>query len=182
MLRKLKNNNKGAFTTWQKGWMLLILFFVFTFAIDICILALEIATESHQLSYVAEKLSFQGGFIGATSEGAATWTNKDIYDYFSRSFIRFGTDGVHLHFKLVAKEGGSTVVIINTNSGAPVQSNYKSRSKVGVNQISKTYGEEASLTLSFDHKLFFSSRVFPFLIPIHTYQLTERYYNLYINS
>lgn len=179
MLKKLKNNNRG-FTNWQKGWLYLIAFFVFTFVLDFAILGIEIITTSHQLNYVAEKLSFQGGFIGGSSS-QTYWSNKDVYDYFARAFARYGVDGTKLHWSLrVQENSGKSGTIVDTASGT-MNLHYVSggRSSTGINS---SYGVSGQLTLVFQHRFWFSSRVFPFINPINSYSLNQRYQCLYIND
>lgn len=182
MLKKIKNNNKGAFTIWQRGFLYLILFCVFTFAIDICILGLEILTTSHQLAYAAEKLSFQGGFIGANPPNSNHWSNEDFYDYFNRSLVRFGVDGVNYHWSLYSNEDGADVRIVDTDSGSPINLSHVSSPRVGVNQISSNYAKDYVLTINFQHKYFFSGNVFKFSSPVNTYTLSQRYKCLYVNG
>lgn len=182
MLRKLKKNNKATLTIWQRGLLYVILFCVFTFALDICILGLEVLTTSHQMAYAAEKLSFQGGFIGSNPSSASYWSNEDFYNYFNKSLYRFGVDGVNLHWSLYVNENGQSKRIVDTDSGSPINLSYVSSSRVSAGQISPNYGRDAYVQINFQHKYFFSGNVFKFPGTVSTYTLTQRYQNLYING
>ena len=176
MLKKL--NNKGAFTLWERGFLYIILLCIFAFALDICILCLEIHTTSHQLAYVAEKLSFQGGFIGAKSPSSQYWSNQDVYNYFNKSMVRFGVDGKNLHWSLYCN--GDRV--IDTNNGEIVRMNYTNGSRVGVGQLAPHYSKSCSLTVNFQHKYFFSGQILKLNPIVKQYTLTNRFHCLYINN
>lgn len=178
MLGKLKNNNRGAFTLWQRGFLYVVLFCVFIFALDVCILALQILTTSHQLAYVAEKLSFQGGLVGANAPNSNYWTNEDIYNYFNRSMIRFGVDGKTCNWTL-SVDGTE---IINAKAGGVTKLNAVSGNKVSEGNISSNYASSSVITIWFQHKYFFSGNVFRFPSSTNGYYLTNKYQNLYING
>lgn len=175
MLRKLKNNNTGAFTSWQRGWMLLVLFCVFTFALDVCMLGIEMLTMSHQMAYMAEKLSFQGGFRGQGGDGATIWSNRDFYNYLGRSLRRFGINGNKGTWSLSC-DGGH---VMGTNG---CDDGYRNSEKTGYGSISYGYGVEHKINLNIQQPWFFSSRVFPFLSGVRSYNLSERFYSLYLNG
>lgn len=182
MLKKIKNNNKGSFSLWQRGFLYIVMLCVFTFVLDICILCLELQTTSHQLAYVAEKLSFQGGFIGSKTPSSQYWSNSDIYNYFNKSLVRFGVDGKNLHWKLYVNEGGADINIIDTENGQIIKTGYVSGGKKPPGEVSKNYTVSSKIMIYFDHKYFFSGKVFGLNPVVKRYCLTDRYINLYINN
>ena len=183
MLKKLKYNNRAAFSQWQRGYMYMIMFFVFTFCLDIMLLALQFLTTAHQINYVATKLSFQGGFIGQITGSAKYWSNEEIYTYINKSMVRFGIDGINYHWWLwdVKPGGGSTTVVATDGIGCNY--GYKNRnSHYGAGEVASSYNTEKLIRIGFNHKYFFSFRVFHYNSSTHVYYLTHRYQNEYING
>ena len=184
MLKKLKNNNKGSFTQWQRGWYWIIAFCVFLFALDILFYCLQVIVTNHQLNYVADKLAYQGGFL-AGSSSTYYWSNTDIYSYLQNGLIRYGIDGKKYHWKLTVQEnGGGDTIIVDTN-GYGINTGYRSRT-IGVvpgGQIASNYGSKAKLTLTCDNVFWFSRKLFNYASQgKRKLKFTAYYQSQYING
>jgi len=64
MLKKLEGNDIGATTYVERAFTYMVVFFFFTFIIDVILLGATFITANNQLNYIATKLQFQNGFIG----------------------------------------------------------------------------------------------------------------------
>ena len=128
-LSELKNNNECSFTMLEKGTAFIAILLLGCFALDAIMFASTMVTASHQVSYLAEKLMAQGGFIGVSND-TKHWSNEEIYNYLLGGFEKNGVDGKSLNWGLDYKDnvnssGWSSV--INTANGSIYSKTWTSR-------------------------------------------------------
>ena len=181
LLKKLKNDNRGDFSYLEVGFTYVVLFFVGTFILDLILLAATMLTLNHQVTYLANKLSFQGGFIG-TSSDVRHWSNQEIYNYLKSGMSKVGINGINNQWGLDYKPNidGSWMTIIDSSKSPAYDRNYKS-SSIGSKGIATNFHQSSSIRLWFDYEYKFSGKIFNFTNVLTRLHLDVDFVNEYID-
>lgn len=163
LFRKMKKNNKASFSYIEKGITYMVLFILGTFIIDIILLGVTMVTLNHQVTYLGNKLSFQGGFMGETAD-TRHWSNETIYNYLKGGMVKVGIDGVENQWGLDYKQdiNGSWKSMINTGNNPSYERGYRSPSTINSKGIASNFHESSSIRLWFDYEYKFSGKIFNF--------------------
>lgn len=163
LFKKLKNNNKAAFSYIERGITYMVLFAIGVFILDLILLGATMLTLNHQVTYLGNKLSFQGGFVGNTAD-IRHWSNETIYNYLKGGMVKVGVDGVHNQWGLEykPKKADSWKEIIDTGKNPKYDRTYKTPSNQTSKRIASNFHDSSSIRLWFDYQYKFSGKIFNF--------------------
>ena len=187
MLKKLNGNDRGATSVIERGFMFIVIFVIFSFAIDVVLLAGTMITASHQLTYAADKCEFQNGFLGngRLNPNDKVWTNNDFQQYLSKGLAAVGVDGINYPWSLtcIHTSNGGTTHVVCTGTTCDSSHNCAGNFLTKAGQLKDSsyhYGDMSTLQLTYTHFYRFSGKIFYMSHKLSEINLTRDFNYIYV--